>query len=132
MPSGSAAQNILYGGWMIGPSGKHLWIVEGASDVWKMSSFGAQAVGLFTSKASASQLNRIWDLCVCHSLQPVVCMDGDACFRNREGKEIDCGQKIANEVAAFGLDPQLVYLKKEEDPGSLTRDRFLELTEGLS
>lgn len=131
MPSGSAAQTILYGGWLVGPISKHLWIVEGASDVWKLSSFGAQAVGLFTSKASASQLNRLRDLCVCHSLQPVVCLDGDARFV-KEGKEIDLGLKIANELAAFGLDALLVHLNKDEDPGSLDRARFQELTEALS
>jgi hypothetical protein len=131
MPSGSAAQNVLYGGWLIGSVGKHLWIVEGASDVWKLASLGVQSVGLFTNKASPSQLNRLRDLCVCHSLQPVVCMDGDAHFVNQGGKEVDCGKKIANELEAFGLESQLIYLAKEEDPGSLTYERYRELSKGL-
>ena len=88
-------------------------------------------MGLFTSKASASQLNRIRDLCVCHSLQPVVCLDGDARFV-KGGKEIDLGLKIANELAAFGLDALLVHLDKVEDPGSLTYDRLRELNGALS
>lgn len=132
MPSGSAAQSVLYGGWLINGLSKHLWIVEGASDVWKLASLGAQAVGLFTNKASASQLNRLRDLCVRYSLTPVVCMDGDACFQKKDGKEVDCGKTIANELAAYGLDAQMVYLKKEEDPGSLTESRFRELSREIS
>lgn len=132
MPLGSAAQNILYGGWLIDSSTRHLWIVEGASDVWRLASFGTQAVGIFTTKTSPAQLNRLMDLCRDCSLIPVVCMDGDARFTRRDGKEVDCGLTIVHELQAFGLDPQVVYLEKTEDPGSLSRERFDEISGGLA
>ena len=133
MPSGSAAQNVLYGGWLIdmnAPRGD-LWIVEGASDVWNLTRLGVPAVGLFTNKASAAQLNRIRDLCTKYKLLPVVCMDGDACFTGKGGNVVDMGAKVASELSAYGLEVRTVHLPKEEDPGSLTEARLEEIYKEL-
>lgn len=129
MPSGSAAQNVLYGGWLIDGTAvsKDLWIVEGASDVWNMVRLGVHSVGLFTNKASAAQLNRIRDLCSKYDLRPIVCMDGDACFVGKEGRAVDMGAKVAAELSAYGLNVRTAYLRKEEDPGNLTEVRLREV-----
>jgi hypothetical protein len=127
MPAGSAAQNILYGGWTVSSRTKYLWIVEGASDVWKMASYGRQAVGLFTSMASTPQLNRLRDLCISQRLEPVVCLDGDTVYVNRQGKTIDKGRDVFDELVAYGLDSHLIHLDKPEDPGSLSLERLEQL-----
>lgn len=62
-PVGSPIQDLLYGGWLVRPEDKYLWIVEGASDVWRMRTFEVRAVGLNTKEASCSQLNKIVKLC---------------------------------------------------------------------
>jgi len=135
MPSGSPAQNVLYGGWLVQGEPSELWIVEGASDVWTMALLGCQSVGLFTKETSAAQLNRLRDLCVSNELTPVICMDGDAVTRKNGLVTVDYGLRIHNELCAFGLDPVLVHLNETEDPGGLTEERFQEIrrnTEGLS
>jgi len=127
MPSGSAAQNILYGGWLIGSYTKYLWVVEGASDVWNLHKLGRQAVGVFTTKASSAQLNRLRDLSVHHDLTIAVCMDGDSNYTTKTGKYVDCGMSIYSELCAYGLSPELVRLRPEEDPGMLTQARLIEI-----
>jgi len=122
-PLGSPIQHILYGGWLVDSTNEDLWIVEGPSDVWNMAKLGIQAVGLFTKAASSAQLNRLRDLCVRQSLKPVVCMDGDAIITNKAGRVIDYGQRVSNELCAFGLDPVLVHLNRDEDPGMLSEER---------
>lgn len=117
-PPGSPIQHLLYGGWVVGPASGTLWIVEGASDVWKLYSYGVQSVGLNTKEASPSQLNKIIKSCKFLNLRPVVCMDGDA---------LDAGKKLHNELDACGIYPLFVELRKDEDPGSLTVDRLTEV-----
>ena len=116
-------QNLLYGGWNVCTEKKYLWIVEGASDVWNLASYGGQGVALNTKEASASQMNRILTLTRLHDLTPVVCMDGDA----QEATE-----KIFQEIAAMGVDVKLVLLKKGQDPGGLTYSEYEELCEVLN
>ena len=128
MPSGSPAQNLLYGGWLIGDFSSDLWIVEGASDVWNLAKLGEQAVGLFTAKATAAQLNRIHDICIRYQLKPIVCMDGDAVYlHHKTHKYIDCGKDIYNELIVMNLNASVVYLNKKEDPGMFSADRLKEL-----
>jgi hypothetical protein len=127
MPSGSAAQNILYGGWLVDSSTQHLWIVEGASDVWNMANLHRQAVGVFTTKASSAQLNRLRDLSIYNGLKLVVCLDGDSTKVTNTGKTVDCGMILYGELCAYGLDPILVRLRTEEDPGMLSLERLQEI-----
>ena len=117
-PSGSPSSFTLYGCWLINDRTKYLWIVEGGSDVWKLTSFDEQAVGLFTKEATDRQINLIRKLCKQYNLIPVVCMDGDA---------KSATTKIYLELAAFGLPAIGIYLDDDEDPGGLSGDRFNEL-----
>jgi len=117
-PSGSPIQHLLYGGWLVSSDKNTLWLVEGASDVWRLASYGIQAVGLNTKEASPSQLNKITKLCKYMNLTPVVCMDGDAQEAN---------EKLFNEVEALGFDAVLIKLDYEEDPGGLQYSRVVEL-----
>ena len=117
-PLGSPIQDLLYGGWLVGPDKNTLWIVEGASDVWRLSSYGIQAVGLNTKEASSSQLNKITKICKYMELKPVVCLDGDASEAN---------EKLFNEVVALGFDSFLIKLDYNEDPGGLQYDRIVDL-----
>ncbi len=119
-PGGSPIQDLLYGGWLINDSKKTLWIVEGASDVWRLKTHGIQAVGLNTKEASSSQLNKLVKLCKYLGLKPVVCLDGDAAEANK---------KLFNEIVACGLDPLLIQLDPPEDPGALTVERVKEVWE---
>lgn len=118
-PAGSPIQELLYGGWAV-QSGHLLWIVEGASDVWKLDSLGIQAVGLNTKEATASQLNRIMTLCRLYRIRPLVCLDGDAQV---------AAEKLFAEIRALGLYPRMITLKDGEDPGGLTLERLEELKE---
>jgi len=117
-PVGSPIQHLLYGGWRIVEELKHLWIVEGASDCWKLATYGIQAVGLNTKDASASQLNKIIKLCKYLKLTPVVCLDGDA---------LAYSEKVWNNLTAAGLKTELVKLEYSEDPGELSRERLDQL-----
>jgi len=117
-PRGSCSPYLLYAGWLVDGRSRDLWIVEGASDVWRLFSFGVQAVGLFTKEASTRQLNTITALCRDFKLRPVVCMDGDV---------PDAGKVIYRELYVSGLEPAIVYLKTEEDPGGLSQLRFVEV-----
>ncbi len=133
-PAGSPLQLLLYGGWLITGGYKELWVVEGASDVWNLRKLGLQAVGLFTKEATDGQLNRIRDLCDRFGLTPIICLDGDAVVHKNDGSVLDYGQKIYDEVSAYGISAVLAHLKGDEDPGELTPDRLYELrksTEGL-
>lgn len=121
-PIGSSIQNLLYGGWLITDEIPYLWIVEGASDTWKLASYGVQAVGLNTKDASPAQLNKINKLCRYLKLKPIVCLDGDA---------IPYSEKLFNELCAMGLTSQIIRLKFEEDPGSLSYERFCEIWQGV-
>ena len=114
-PTGSPIQHLLYGGWNVVSELSYLWVVEGASDVWKLASYGVQAVGLNTKEASPSQLNKIIKLCKFLKLKPVVCLDGDA---------ISYSEKVWNNLTAVGLDTELVKLDQDEDPGELSRERL--------
>lgn len=129
-PPHSPVQNLLYGGWLVNERTPDLWIVEGASDVWRMSTFNEQAVGLFTKEASASQYNKIYYLCKLYGLRPVVLLDGDVRIGEKFGK-VDYVKKLFCELDAFGLDPQVVRLELEEDPGSLSEERFQEIKQQL-
>ena len=117
-PRGSCASYLLYAGWLVDSRSRDLWIVEGASDVWRLFSFGVQAVGLFTKEASTRQLNTIATLCRNFKLKPIVCMDGDA---------PDAGRVIYKELYVSGLSPQIVCLRGDEDPGGLGQLRFTEV-----
>lgn len=118
-PAGSPIQHILYGGWSLTP-GTLLFVVEGASDVWRLDSLGQQSVGLNTKEATAGQLNRLLTVSRLYKLRPVICLDGDASI---------AAEKLYNEVSALGLYPRKIDLNPDEDPGGLSIDRFNELRE---
>jgi len=129
-PKESPIHNLLYGGWLISDRTKELFIVEGASDVWNMFNLGAQAVGLSTKEASTSQLLQIEKLCKFFGLVPIVCLDGDVRSKGkRHGLYFD--EKLYFELSALKLNPKLVQLNLEEDPGSLTYERFLEIDRSI-
>lgn len=127
-PQGSPVQDLLYGGWLVQPS-RYLWIVEGASDVWRLFQAGIQAVGVFTKEASAAQLNRIHMLASYLDMSPVVCLDGDVSSDSLGGR--DFAATIASELSAYGYDPKIIRLNPDEDPGSLTNDRLSEIQQQL-
>ncbi len=127
-PANSPVQQMLYGGWLINNRTSDLWIVEGASDVWKLHSFGAQAVGLFTKEATSAQFNKIFYLCTLYDLRPIVCLDGD--LSSSKYKK-DFVKKLYCELEAFNLNPSVVKLEETEDPGSLTLERFQEINATL-
>lgn len=118
-PFDGPIHNLLYGGWLVNGRTNSLWITEGASDVWRLFQLGEQAVGLGTKEASSGQLNRLYGLCRLYDLTPVICLDGDV------PKSFIL--KLSNEVDAYGLNPKIVYLNPEEDPGGLSIGRFQEL-----
>jgi hypothetical protein len=124
-PLNSPIQGILYGGWRVNSSDKLLWIVEGASDVWKMSTFNARAVGLNTKSASSAQLTKLYKLCKCLDLLPIVMLDGDASSSDNGRKNY--GLKLYNELCAYNLDARFVQLNYEEDPGGISYERFNEV-----
>ena len=117
-PPGSPVQDLLYGGWRVTPDNPYLWIVEGASDVWKLFTYGIQAVGLNTKEASSSQMNKILKLCSYFRVRPVVCLDADA---------YAFSEKLADELFACGVSPMLIKLEGKEDPGSLSFERLQEV-----
>jgi len=125
-PTGSPIGNILYGGWLVSEGDKELWIVEGASDVWNMHTFGARAVGLNTKEASAAQLTRIYKLCTSYNLLPIICLDGDVSFLSIKAKKDFIGS-LFYELSALGLSPEVVMLNPEEDPGNISYDRYGEI-----
>jgi len=127
-PVGSNIHSLLYGGWYIS-DGDYLFVVEGPSDVWKMSQFGLNAVGLFTKRASDSQLNRIKVLCQHYDLTPVVMLDGDASVTNEKGE--NSAESLYYELSAYGLSPKIVYLDYKEDPGSISRERIDQVLSSL-
>jgi len=125
-PEGSSIGNILYGGWLVSEKDTELWIVEGASDVWNMYNFGARAVGLNTKEASAAQLTRIYKLCTNYNLLPIICLDGDVPLLSVKAKKDFIGS-LFYELSALGLSPEIVILNPEEDPGSLSYERYNEV-----
>jgi len=125
-PIGSPLRDYLYGGWAINGNLNELWIVEGASDVWNLHTKGIAAVGLFTKQASTIQLLSIHKLCLFLEMKPVICLDGDTNPKS-EWDGTDFSMKIYNELVAFGLDPVIIRLNYEEDPGVLTSERILML-----
>ena len=125
-PEGSSIQDLLYGGWLVSPEDKELWIVEGASDTWRLHTFGVKAVGLNTKEASPAQLNKLTKLCRYYELRPIVLLDGDASVpKGRKG--VDCSEKLFSELAASGLRPGISKLQYDEDPGGLSYERFKEV-----
>lgn len=118
-PTGSPIQYHLYGGWNITGLFRNLWIVEGASDVWRLYSKGIEAVGLFTKEASVSQLNVLNMLCHNYGCVPIVCLDGDTVPEN-VWIDFDHATKLKSELMAFGLDPIIVRLDKDKDPANLS------------
>ena len=128
-PSGSPVQQMLYGGWLINNRTPDLWIVEGASDVWKLTTYGVQSVGLFTKEATSAQFNKIFYLCTLYGLRPIVCLDGDVVIGKKFKK--DFVKKLYCELEAFELHPNVVKLELDEDPGSLSKERFLEIQQHL-
>lgn len=125
-PEGSMIQDLLYGGWLVTPEDKQLWIVEGASDTWRMHTFGAKAVGLNTKEASPAQLNKLVKLCHYFQLKPIVLLDGDASVP-KGSKGVDFSEKLFSELAASSLNPGIVKLEYEEDPGGLSDERFYQI-----
>lgn len=119
-PEGSPIQDLLYGGWLITESG-YLWVVEGASDTWKITSLGGQAVGLNTKEASPGQMKRLLTLCRLYKKTPVICLDSDAQI---------AGEKLFCEIEALGLNPKYVKLETG-DPGDFTEDQFREIVRNL-
>jgi DNA primase len=128
-PAHSPVQNILYGGWIINNRTPDLWIVEGASDVWKLFTYGVQSVGLFTKEATSAQYNKLFYLCTLYGLRPIVCLDGDLQISKKYKK--DFVKKLKCELEAFDLKPSVVQLEETEDPGSLSKERFLEINATL-
>jgi DNA primase len=122
-PSNSPIQYLLYGGWTVSKMKRFLWVVEGASDCWRIYSLGSQAVGLNTKVASAAQMNRIFTVCRLYDLIPIACMDGDA---------VEATEKIYHELLALGLPAKKVILPLDSDPGSLSQEDFQTIMEGLS
>lgn len=118
-PFDSPIHDLLYGGWIINGRTNRLWIVEGASDVWRLYSLGEQAAGLGTKESSSGQLNRLYGLCRLYGLAPIVCLDGDV----PESFIL----RIANELDAMGVNTKIVRLKPDEDPGGLSMSRLQEL-----
>ena len=118
-PKNSPNQDLLYGGWLVNDRSKYLWVVEGASDVWSMFNSQLQSVGLFTKEATAGQFNRLFELCVKFQLIPVICMDGDV--------DKSSILSLVNNLSAFGIDTKVVYLEPDEDPGSLSPERMLDI-----
>ena len=118
---GSSAKKYLYAGWMVSQGDGYLWIVEGISDVWNLFMYGIQAVAIFSTEASYSQLNKINHLCGYMNLTPVVCLDGDVC--SIDPMQRDAGEDLRKEISAYGLNCKTIYLEGDEDPGSLTEDR---------
>jgi len=118
-PSGTPVKQLLYGGWLLSNRTDSVWLVEGASDVWVLTNYGIQAVGLFSKDVSSTQFNKIYSVCSKHSLIPVVCLDGDV--------PVETSQKLVKELLAYDLDTRVVYLQDEEDPGSLSQERLSQL-----
>jgi DNA primase len=119
-PEESPIQDLLYGGWLISEGG-YLFVVEGASDTWKVASLGGQAVGLNTKEASPGQMKRLLTLCRLYHKVPVVCLDSDAW---------EAAQKLYYEIEAMGLGPKIVRLETG-DPGDLTHDQFQQILKEL-
>jgi DNA primase len=120
-PSESPVQDLLYGGWMSFNEG-YLFIVEGASDVWNMYKNGQQSVGLFTKEASHAQFNRLSTLLEYYNLTPVVCLDGDA-------KEYS--NSLFLDLTASGFSTKIVLLDDDRDPGSLSMEEIVRITQEL-
>ena len=125
-PPGSPISDCLYGGWLVSEQDKELWIVEGASDVWNMTNFGARAVGLNTKEASSAQLLKIHKLCNTYNLLPIICLDGDVPLLSVKAKRDFIGE-LFFELSALGLSPEVVILEPEEDPGNLSYERYEEI-----
>lgn len=121
-PSNSCAKEHLYAGWLVSKGDGYLWVVEGISDVWNLRVHGIQAVGIFSSGASCFQLNKINQLCVALDLTPVVCLDGDV--SSDDPMEVDYGLYLQKELMAYGLNSRIIHLNKDEDPGSLSKERI--------
>jgi DNA primase len=121
-PAGSPIQHLLYGGWLVNAERGNLWIVEGASDTWKIYSHGGQAVGLNTKEASPAQLNDIFRLCHTYNLKPIVCMDGDAHSSSKA---------INEELIALGLDSRAILLPHDLDPGKLSLEEYKEYNNAI-
>jgi hypothetical protein len=117
-PTNSPIQDLLYGSWLVHGEQHHVWVVEGASDVWNLSRFGFEAVGLFTKEATVAQKQTLYELGKKYNLHYLVCLDGDAHSHN-EGFGKDYCLKIHSELLAFGLDSSIIYLDRPDDPGSL-------------
>ncbi len=121
-PINSPNKNYLYAEWLIQKHDGCMWIVEGPSDVWNLSNNGVQSVALFSKEASSSQINKINEICKDFELIPIVVMDGDA-STSEFGKK-DYNKLLFKELDAYGLNPKIFYLEKDEDPGSLSKDRI--------
>ncbi|MDC1299909.1 CHC2 zinc finger domain-containing protein [bacterium] len=129
-PLGSPISDCLYGGWLASERDDELWIVEGASDVWNMSNFGARAVGLSTKEASASQLLKIHQLCSSYDLLPIICLDGDVPILSMKAKRDFIGE-LFFELSALSLSPEVVILNPEEDPGNISYERYAEIRSSI-
>jgi DNA primase len=122
-PVGSPIQKILYGGWAVDGSTDTLWIVEGASDVWKLKTFNQQAVSLGTKSASHAQILKVHTLSRLYKKTPIVFLDGDA-------KE--SASNLFMELTALGLQAKIVRdLEKHEDPGGMSPERFQEVLDAI-
>lgn len=121
-PEGSPLQDLLYGGWLVNSQTSALWVVEGASDVWNLFKMGHTAVGLFTKEATASQLQDLLTLGRKYDPDFIIALDGDTHNQDR-GFGRDYPAKIHKELLAFGLRSKIIYLRGEEDAGSLSREQ---------
>lgn len=130
-PENNPIQDLLYGGWITPPKDSFIAVVEGASDVWSMTNHGVYAVGLFTARASQSQLMKLAHLCTESNSFPVVLLDGDACVPKKPKNEI-YAKNLYSELFAFGLNPRWFPLEIDEDPGGMTEERIDELKREFS
>lgn len=125
-PEYSPIQYLLYGGWLVPPKDGFIAIVEGASDVWNLNNYGVYSVGLFTSRASKTQLLKIAQLCESSGSIPVVLLDGDACVPQKPKNKV-AAKDLYNELFALGLKPRWFPLEEGEDPGGMSKKRVDEM-----
>ena len=75
-------------------------------------------------------LNKITKLCQYFKLKPIVMLDGDASVPKGK-KDVICSEKLFDELSASGLNPGIVKLELEEDPGGLSFERFCEVRDSI-
>lgn len=111
LPRGTKKNKHLYNIDNITPM-KPIYIVEGITDVWRLSSFDMQAVAIFGSNISDEQVNNIIKL----TDTVIICLDGDEA--GRIGSEKAC-LKLINKVNLFKI-----ILPEGKDPDNTSEEEF--------